>query len=394
MMKKFRLVGLAVVVLAILALLLYRNFGVAESSEIAFSGNLELTQVDIAFKIPGRILSLETDEGRTVEVGDVLARLDPEQVESQRRQAESKVQALQAREAELLAAIDFQQANRDALLRQRTAELEQAEALLRELQSGARRQEVEEVRAAYQRAKVNQRKAELDWDRARELYRNEDISTAQYEQFQAGFEGAEAALQQAAQRLSLVEEGSRRERIEAAQAAVNRTRGGIQQVEAMDLDIRRTEASIVTLKAEVESARAAVAVLDSQVRDHEVAATIPGVVLKKSAEPGEVVAAGSRILTLGDLDRPWVRGYIPEQLLGHVRLDDRVRIRTDSFPGKDYWGRVSFIASEAEFTPKQIETREERVKLVYRIKVDVENPNQELKLNMPVDAVIIGSREQ
>ena len=112
-------------------------------------------------------------------------------------------------------------------------------------------------------------------------------------------------------------------------------------------------------------------------------------VLVKSAEPGETVAAGATVVTLGDIDHPWLRGYVNETELGRVKLGERVKVTTDSFPGKTYWGRVSFIASEAEFTPKQIQTDEERVKLVYRIKVDLPNPQRELKLNMPADAEIL-----
>ena len=100
---------------------------------------------------------------------------------------------------------------------------------------------------------------------------------------------------------------------------------------------------------------------------------IDGVVLVKSAEPGEVLAAGTTVVTIGDLDHPWLRAYINETDLGRVKLGQKVKLTTDSFPGKVYWGTVSFISSEAEFTPKQIQTKEERVKLVYRIKIDVDN---------------------
>ena len=111
-------------------------------------------------------------------------------------------------------------------------------------------------------------------------------------------------------------------------------------------------------------------------------------VLVKSAEPGEVIAAGTTIVSIGDLDHPWLRAYVGETDLGRVKLGAKVKLTTDSYPGKIYDGTVSFISSEAEFTPKQIQTKEERVKLVYRIKVDVDNANHELKNNMPVDAEI------
>jgi HlyD family secretion protein len=109
----------------------------------------------------------------------------------------------------------------------------------------------------------------------------------------------------------------------------------------------------------------------------------------KSAEVGEVLGMGTAVVAIGDLDKPWLRGYINEPDLGRVKLGSKAKVTTDSYPGKVYWGRVTFIASEAEFTPKQIQTPEERVKLVYRIKIEVENPNQELKLNMPADAEIL-----
>jgi HlyD family secretion protein len=135
--------------------------------------------------------------------------------------------------------------------------------------------------------------------------------------------------------------------------------------------------------------RALVALVDSQLADTEIVSPIDGVVLVKSAEPGETVAAGGTIVTLGDMDHPWLRGYVNETQLGRVKLGAKVRVATDSYPGKIYDGRVSFISSEAEFTPKQIQTLEERVKLVYRIKVELPNPARELKLNMPADAEIL-----
>ena len=92
---------------------------------------------------------------------------------------------------------------------------------------------------------------------------------------------------------------------------------------------------------------------------------------------------------MGDIDHPWLRAYIREQDLGRVKLGAKAKVTTDSFPGKVYDGRVSFISSEAEFTPKQIQTAEERVKLVYRIKIEIDNSRHELKSNMPADAEVL-----
>ena len=127
---------------------------------------------------------------------------------------------------------------------------------------------------------------------------------------------------------------------------------------------------------------------DTQINDTVVVAPIDGVVLVKSAEVGEVLAAGTTVVTIGDIDHPWLRAYINETDLGRIKLGQSATLTTDSFSGKTYPGRISFIASEAEFTPKQIQTQEERVKLVYRIKIDVDNRSHDLKSNMPVDAEI------
>jgi HlyD family secretion protein len=128
---------------------------------------------------------------------------------------------------------------------------------------------------------------------------------------------------------------------------------------------------------------------EAQLNDTTIVAPIDGVIMVKAAENGEVVAAGTTIVSIGDLDHPWLRAYINETDLGRIHLGQSVSLGTDSFPNKKYEGKISFIASEAEFTPKQIQTKEERVKLVYRVKIEVANTEHELKNNMPVDAEIV-----
>jgi HlyD family secretion protein len=156
--------------------------------------------------------------------------------------------------------------------------------------------------------------------------------------------------------------------------------------ESARLELRRKQQELEARRAEIDRAKAQVAVVDSQINDTVATSPVDGVVLVKSAEPGEVLAAGTPAVTIGDIDHPWVRAYVQETDLGRVKLGGKVKVTTDSYPGRIYNGHVSFIASEAEFTPKQIQTEEERVKLVYRIKIEVENPQRELKSNMPVVA--------
>jgi HlyD family secretion protein len=142
-------------------------------------------------------------------------------------------------------------------------------------------------------------------------------------------------------------------------------------------------------KAQIKEAKAALEVTKRQLEYGEVLAPISGVVLVKSAEVGEYVSPGATVLTLADLDHVWLKAYVDETDLGQVKLGQKVRVKTDTFPNKVYGGKVSFISSEAEFTPKQVQTQKERVKLVYRIKVDIENLRRELKPGMPADGEIL-----
>ncbi len=141
-------------------------------------------------------------------------------------------------------------------------------------------------------------------------------------------------------------------------------------------------------EAALERARAQLAVTEVQLAERVLRSPVSGVVLSKNAERGEVLAGGAPVITVGDMAHPWLRGYIGESRLGQVKPGMAAEVTTDSYPGKRYAGRVTFISSEAEFTPKQIQTEEERQKLVYRIKIGLENPRLELKLNMPADAVL------
>lgn len=362
---------------------------------IAVSGNIELTEVNISFKVPGRLIERRVDEGQQVSKGTVVARLDQEQLLRQRDRVRAALASADNRLVQQRTTIDFQTENIASQIQQRQAELRQAEANLAQLLAGSRTQDIEQARATVSGAEAALEKAHNDWERAQTLFKKEDISASEFDRAKTTFEGAEAALRQLRERLALVIEGPRKEDIEAARAMVARAQAGLRTAEAAKLDLKRMQQELATRQAEIDQTRAELAVADVQLGDTVAISPIDGVVLVKAAEVGEVLAAGTTVVTVGDLDHPWLRAYINEQDLGRVKLGGKVKVTTDSFPGKVYQGRVSFISSEAEFTPKQIQTQEERVKLVYRIKIDVENPNHELKSNMPADAEIpIGGAEE
>jgi HlyD family secretion protein len=356
---------------------------------IRISGNIELTQVNIAFKISGKLIERAVDEGDVVKKGMVVARLDKDQLLRQREREQAALAQAQSQLAEAGTTVEWTKQSNASDIDQRRAELSQAQAHLRELEAGSRPQEIKESSAAVEAARTASVAAEKDWERAQVLYKRDDISASQYDQYRKNAESAAAALRQAQERFAMVREGPRKEEIESARAQVARAAASIKWAEAQRLDVTRKQEDVVSRRADIDRERAQVGLIDSQLGDTVAASPIDGVVLVKSANVGEILAPGTTVMTIGDIDHPWLRGYINERDLGRVKLGTKAKISTDSYPGKVYWGRVSFIASEAEFTPKQIQTSEERLKLVYRIKIDVDNPQHELKSNMPADAELV-----
>lgn len=357
--------------------------------KIKVSGNIELTEVKAAFKIPGKLIDLHAEEGTPVTKGTVLAQLDAEQIRRTRGRDQASLRSAQTQVIQMQTAVEYQRASLAAELEMRRADVQQADARLREMLAGSRSQEIQQARAMVEDVRAQHEQAKADWKRGQKLFRDDDISRSQYDQIKARFESTGADLRKVQENLELVKEGPRVEQIDSARAQLDRAKASLRMTEATRLELKRKEEELRTRRAELDRAQAQVSIVDSQLDDTVVASPINGVVLVKSTEVGEVLAAGTTFATLGDLDNPWLRAYINEKDLGWVKLGMKARITTDSFPGKVYWGRISFISAVAEFTPKQIQTAEERVKLVYRIKIEVANPQHELKSNMPADAEIL-----
>jgi membrane fusion protein YbhG len=388
-MKKVLLITVLLAALATASVLTYRSLHPDTSNRIVVSGNIELTQVDIAFKSPGRLIECTVNEGDMVHKGMEIARLDQQELLRQRQTAVAALQAAQAVHAEAISAVRWQRQTVQAELQLRNADLSAAQSQLLQLKNGARPQEIQEAQAAVAAAQSQFDQAQKDWDRVQTLHKNDDISTAQYDQFRTRFESAHANLKQAKEKAGLVEAGPRAETIEAAAAQVDRARAGLKMGEANTIETVRREQQVAASLADTDRARAQIALIDTELADTIATSPIDGIVLVKAANVGEILAPGTSVVTVGDIEHPWLRAYIREQDLGRVKVGTPARVTTDSFPGKFYNGRVSFISSEAEFTPKQIQTTEERVKLVYRIKIDIENLHHELKSNMPADAELL-----
>lgn len=390
-MKK-RIVLAVLLLAAAAAVFAFRITGRTPSNRIIVSGNIELTEVNIAFKTAGRLIERTVDEGDAVKKGQIIARLDRDQLSAQREREQAGLVSSESQLAQAQTALAWQKATVAAEVEQRKAEVAAAEARLAEMRNGARPQERQDARAAVEAAQSEAERARKDWTRAQTLHKNDDISTSQFDQFRTRWESAEAALKSAQEREGLVLAGPRSEQIAGQAAQVERARAAVKLAQANELEMKRREQELATRRAEAARSKASLSLIETQLADTVATSPVDGVVLVKSADVGEVLAPGTTVVTIGDIDHPWLRGYVNETDLGKVKLGSRVKVTTDSYPGKTYNGRVTFIASEAEFTPKQIQTQQERVKLVYRVKIELENPNRELKLNMPADAEIVLER--
>src|SRR6185369_8297704 len=220
-------------------------------------------------------------------------------------------------------ALAWQKATLAGDIEQRKADVSANEARLEELKNGSRPQEKQEAQAAVNAAQSELDRAKKDWDRAQTLYKNDDISTSQYDQFRSRFESTDAALKQAKERQALVEAGPRAEQIRAQQAQVERARGTLKMAEANALEIKRREQELTTRLAEMGRSKASLALIDTQMSDTVEVSPVDGVVLVKAADVGEVLAPGTSVVTVGDIDHPWLRGYVSETDLGKVKIGSK-----------------------------------------------------------------------
>jgi HlyD family secretion protein len=381
------------ILLIIAAIIVYasisRNQG--NRNSLMVSGNIEVTDAQLGFKIPGRLAERLVDEGRPVTSGQVIARLESTDQELAVAAAEANVRLAQSTLDELLAGSRPQDISRAA------AQVEQARAGLDQLLSGSRTQEIADAQAALDRAQAALQAAQTqldlarsDYDRYTSLYDEGVVSASEYDRMrtqfelaQSGVEQAQAQVTSAEEKLSLVQVGPRPEQIEQARAMLGQAQAGYDLV----LEGPRTE-TIQQAQARLDIANEALAQARQMLEYTQLKAPFDGIVMSKAAEPGEYLNPGSPVVTIADLATVYLRAYINETDLGRIALGQNVQVRTDSYPGKVYQGVISYISNQAEFTPKSVQTLEERVKLVYLIKVELANPNQELKPGMPADCVI------
>ncbi|MEW6087026.1 MAG: efflux RND transporter periplasmic adaptor subunit [bacterium] len=363
-----------------------------------------------------------------VRLEELKAGARPQEIEQAKLNMESAEAALSESKARLeeLKAGARPQEIEQAKLNMESAEagLSEAKAKLDELRTGARPQEIEQAKLNLDSAGSEFEKAKKDYERAEVLYKNGAVSLSQFDAvknvydtraaqyknakekfslikegarqeeikaYEQRFEQAKKALENAREKYSLVKEGARKETIEAAEHRVEQARKSFENAKEKYSLVKEgaRKEEVRAAQYRVEQAKAVLSVSEERLKDTILYTPITGVILKKYVEVGETAGSGGSVYTVGDLMNANVKIYVKETKLGLVKLGQKAKVTTDSYPGKEYEGVVTNISSEAEFTPKNIQTKEERIKLVFGVKVSVKNIDNELKPGMPADVKII-----
>lgn len=377
---KSRIIAVAVPLLVVIGGACYyqsRGNAKAVGEAIEISGNIEVTDAEVSFKMPGRMLSRKVSEGERVEKDQVVAVLDCAELERQVGARSADVEAARAVLAELEAG------TRPEQIRQAEAGVEAARAALNELLAGARPQELEAARSDVKATQAEADRVSADFKRVSNLYEQNVVSAQMRDSARAAHDVALSRLKVAQERLALAVEGPRAETIERARAMLRQAEEQL----ALAKEGPRKE-TIDQARARVKQAQEGLAAAQIQLDNGTLKSPLSGIVLSDNVEEGEYVTPGMPIVTVADLTHPYLRAYINETDLGKVKAGQTVDVTTDTYPGKIYKGVITFISPQAEFTPKSVQTEKERVKLVYRVKVDIDDASMELKPGMPADGVI------
>lgn len=349
--------------------------GISEGRPVLYgSGVIETTEIGVGSEIPGRIRQVLVQEGQFVTAGSVIAVLDDAELQGQAAQAKAAVAGAEAQLAQVKAVYTAEQARVEGNIQTALATLQKSTAGARQQEIDAARKNVDQAAALFQNAQDQLRRMET-------LHQQGVISDAEYQQVKTNYEVARAKLGAAEDSLSLLASGSRPEDIAAARANYEVALAGRSQVEARRKEVDAAAAALDKAKALLKTA-------EEQLAKATIRARTSGIVLRCNFHAGEVVNPGIPIVTLSDPADIWLAIYVPETEIGKVKVGQQAAVTVDSFPGKRFNGRVREIAGQAEFTPKNIQTKEERVDLVFKVKIVLANEDQLLKPGMPADAMV------
>ncbi|MFZ2956331.1 MAG: efflux RND transporter periplasmic adaptor subunit [Candidatus Ozemobacteraceae bacterium] len=361
------------------------------ANRLGGNGVIEAIEVDLTAKIPGKIASMTIREGEEIFPGQRIADLEAREYEGQLRQAEAAVKTARSRLDELLAGTRPEEIRRArAQLEAASQAIIQAEARVSLVEEGPRKEQVNQARAGVSQADTTLNDAETELNRVDRLEKVGAVARQQVDLARTRRDLARAQLVTAHERLREALNGSRPQERNEAVAALAGIRAQREAASAtLDLAIAgpRFE-TIAAARAQLEQAEGALLTASATMDQAVVFAPCRGRVTLRNAEPGELITPGMPILRVAQLHDIWLRVYVSETDIDRIKLGQHAEVLPDAVPDRRFKGKVSEISDKPEFTPRNVQTRAERTKLVFGVKISVENPDFALKPGMPADAEI------
>ncbi|RMF40083.1 MAG: HlyD family efflux transporter periplasmic adaptor subunit [Planctomycetota bacterium] len=355
-----------------------------QSPPAVVSGFVEADEVRVGSRVGGRIMEVAVQEGESVESGQVLVQLEPYDLQHRLAEAEAQLAAAQADLQRV------QSGNRPQEIAQAEAAVAALQARLDKLVAGPLPEEIAVAEAQLKLAEAQLQRARSAFDRVQRLIQRGEgtLSQDEVDRVTEEYQAAQALVTARREELALLKRGTREEDIAAARAELQQAQQALSLAREgfRPEDVRKAEAAVAAAQSQVQSLRV-------QIEELTVRAPTAGVISALDLRPGDLVAPNSPLLTLQEQGRMWVRAYVPEDQLT-LRLGDRLPVSVDSYPDRYFDGQVVFIASEAEFTPRNVQTAEQRAKLVFRIKVAIVDSEQLVRPGLPADVWLEPSGER
>jgi HlyD family secretion protein len=344
---------------------------IAHRNRYDYSGTIETREIQIGSKVGGRVTEVAVEEGQVVKAGTVLVRFECDELKAQKAQAEAAQEQAQADVDKMV------RGNRPEEIAQAESTASAQRAVFQEAKNGPRSQEIEQAHADYKAASADATNAQIFFGRMEKLIAADTISRQQFDDAREKRDAAAQRAESARQRLALLEAGTRPEDLNAAEAK-------FKQAEAAAVLARKgfRKEDIAAARGRLAAAQGRVAELDARLREAELTAPADSVVEVVSVRPGDLVQSGRIVITMLEASQLWVKVYVPETDLAHVHLGQKATVRVDSFGIKTFAGHVGQISSQAEFLPRNVQTKSDREHQVFGVKVYVDNSQQVLKSGM------------
>lgn len=349
----------------------------AASDELVLSGTVEADEIHIGSKVGGRIAEVLVREGQTVKRGDVILKFESFDLDAKRADAAAAVAQAEANLER------FVNGSRPEEIAQARAQAEAARMNFEMARNGPRRQEIDAARAELNAAEADFEIARSSLARIEQLTRSGVTSRQDYDSAKSAFDRAAARREAARQRLSLLEAGTRSEEIERAERQYKQAQANSEMVERGS---RRED--VAAARAAVERARASLQQIETQLGELEVRSPADSFIEVLQVRPGDLINPNSPVATLVEVDRLWVRVYVSSPERGHAQLGKEVAVYVDTFGKEAFTGRIEHISNRGEFTPRNVQTRDERAHQVFAVRVRVDNSSGRLGAGMAADVVI------